>query len=134
MLVEDEPSDIVFMRKAFDRGRHNFEVVDVASGPALFEHLGQAETEQAAPDLVLLDLNLPGMSGLDVISELRSGDLYPHLVVIVLTSSSYQREVTDLYGAGATAYVTKPARLAELDALVTQIEDFWLGLVHLPYA
>ena len=74
------------------------------------------------------------MSGLDVISELRSGDLYPHLVVIVLTSSSYQREVTDLYGAGANAYVTKPARLAELDALVTQIEDFWLGLVHLPYA
>ena len=89
MLVEDEPSDIVFMRKAFDRGRHNFEVVDVGSGPALLEHLGQAETEQAAPDLVLLDLNLPGMSGLDVISELRSGDLYPHLVVIVPVSYTH---------------------------------------------
>ena len=133
VLVEDEPSDIVFMRKAFERGSRDFDVVDLASGPALMDHLRQAAAESAPPDLILLDLNLPGMSGLDILAELRSGDVFPNLVVIVLTSSSYQREVTELYGAGANAYVAKPARLAELDAFDAQIEEFWLGLAHLPY-
>ena len=133
VLVEDEASDVVFMRKAFERGRHDFDVVDLSTGPELIDHLRQAEAELSPPDLVLLDLNLPGMSGLEILAEMRSSEVYPNLVVIVLTSSSYQREVTELYAAGANAYVTKPARLAELDALVAQIEDFWLGLAHLPY-
>lgn len=133
VLVEDEPSEILFMQRAFERGRLDFEVADCSSGQALLDYVADAAARNTAPDVVLLDLNLPGMTGREILSKLRSGDTFPHLVVIVLTSSSYQREVTELYAAGANAYVTKPARLADLDALVTQIEDFWLGMAHLPY-
>ena len=134
VLVEDEASDVLFMKKAFERGRLEFEVSDVASGQALFGHLRDAAARNEPPDVVLLDLNLPTMSGREILSELRGGEVFPLVVVIVLTSSSYQREVTALYGEGANAYVTKPARLTELDALVVQIEDFWLGMAHLPYS
>lgn len=133
LLVEDETSDVLFMKKAFERGRLDFDVVDLPSGSALLSHLEEVAARNEPPDVVLLDLNLPGMSGLEILSRLRNGDVYPHMVVIVLTSSSYQREVTELYGAGANAFVTKPARLADLDTMVAHIEDFWLGLAHLPY-
>ena len=133
VLVEDEVSDVLFMKKAFERGRLDFEVVDCSSGPALLEYLRDSAARNEPPDVVLLDLNLPEMTGLEILSELRNGEVYPNLVVIVLTSSSYQREVTELYAAGANAFVTKPARLADLDTLVGHIEEFWLGLAHLPY-
>ena len=133
VLVEDEGSDVLFMRKAFERGSLDFEVVDVSSASAFMSHMSEAASNQEPPDLVLLDLNLPGTSGLDILTELRNGDVLPHVVVMVLTSSSYRREVTEVYMAGANAFVTKPARLAELDQLVAQIENFWLGLAHLPY-
>ena len=133
VLVEDEVSDVLFMKKAFERGRLDFEVVDCSSGPVLLEYLRDSAARNEPPDVVLLDLNLPEMTGLEILSELRNGEVYPNLVVIVLTSSSYQREVTELYAAGANAFVTKPARLADLDTLVGHIEEFWLGLAHLPY-
>ena len=133
VLVEDEGADVLFMRKAFERGTLGFEVVACSSGPAFLAHMSEVASKQEPPDLVLLDLNLPGMSGLDILTQLRNGDVFPHVVVVVLTSSSYRREVTEVYVAGANAFVTKPARLADLDQLVAQIESFWLGLALLPY-
>lgn len=133
VLVEDEASDVLFMRKAFERGQGDYNVVDVASAESFTAHLADCKAKGESPDLVLLDLNLPDASGLDVLRLLRHGDAYPHVVVIVLTSSSYKREVDDVYRAGANAFVTKPARLAELDEFVGMIETFWFGLVKLPY-
>jgi len=133
VLVEDEVSDVLFMTKAFERGRLKHDVVAVSSGRALTDHLLDAASKQQPPDLLLLDLNLPEVSGLEILADLRSGELFPHMVVIVLTSSSYQREVTAVYAAGANAFVTKPARLAELDRLVEHIEEFWFGLAQTPY-
>lgn len=132
VLVEDEISDITFMRKAFERGAFDHEVVDVLNGLEFFEYLSEASVSDELPDLVLLDLSLPGTSGLDILQELRRGDTCPHVVVIVLTSSSYKQEVDAAYAAGANAFVTKPARLKELDRFVELIEGFWLSLAHLP--
>jgi len=133
VLVEDEDADVTFMQKAFERGRLVHDVVAVESGPELVKYLADACAKHEPPDLVLLDLNLPGASGLDILSELRNGDFCSSVIVIVLTSSSYRREVTEAYMAGANAFVTKPARLNELDQLVELIENFWFGLAHLPY-
>lgn len=132
VLIEDEGPDIVFMLKAFERGDGDFDVTTVGSGPEFFDHLRDVAAEQLPPDLVLLDLNLPGANGLEILAELRSGDTLPHVVVVVLTSSSYAREVTEAYVGGANAFVTKPARLAELDKFVSIIED-WSELFQFPY-
>ena len=132
VVVEDEPSDITFLRKAFERGRFEHGVVDVPNGVDLFAHLVEAKAAGELPDLILLDLNLPGQSGLDILQELRSGEVFANAVVIVLTSSSYRQEVAAAYTAGANAYVTKPARLADLDDFVCQLEDFWLTTAYRP--
>lgn len=133
VVVEDEEADIIFLTKAFDRGAQDHDVAACSDRDGFFAHLEQCVTNDSPPDLVLLDLNLPGSTGFDILSELRAGSLYPDVVVIVFTSSAYRREVTSAYGAGANAFVTKPARLAELDQLVKSIEDFWLSLNQRPY-
>lgn len=133
VVVEDEEADVIFLTKAFERGAQDHEVTACTNRDDFFAHLEQSAANESPPDLVLLDLNLPGNNGFDILSELRGGSLYPDVVVIVFTSSAYRREITSAYGAGANAFVTKPARLAELDQLVTAIEDFWLSLSKRPY-
>lgn len=134
VVVEDEEADIIFITKAFERGAHDYEVTACSSGAAVLAHLEQCENEGAPPDLVLLDMNLPAMSGLDVLAAIRAREAFPALIVIVFTSSSYRREVDTAYASGANAFVTKPARLADLDGLVQSIEDFWFTAGQRPYA
>lgn len=134
VVVDDEESDITFIRKAFERGAGNHEVVAFGTAAPFLEYLDQCQADENCPDLVLLDLSLPAVSGLEVLRTVRSGASCPLVPIIVLTSSSYRREVADAYAAGANAFVTKPARLAQLDQFVEQIEKFWLDTVRLPYS
>jgi len=133
VVLEDEESDIIFITKAFERGRLEHEVSAHRTGEGMLAHLAECHEAGVMPDLLLVDLSLPGMSGLDVLAAVRGSDKFPGLVVIMLTSSSYQREVDHAYTAGANAYVTKPMRLKDLDQLVTHIEDFWLSVAQRPY-
>jgi len=134
VVVEDEESDLTFITKAFDRGKLDHQVVACKNAGELLAHLSQCHADGIAPDLVLLDMSLPGLTGLEALGQIRNGDQFPELIVIVLTSSSYRREVTSAYAAGANAFVTKPVRLAALDTLVELIEDFWFGAAQLPYS
>ena len=133
-MVDDEQSDLTFIRKAFERGSLTHEVQEFGTGRAFLDYFSNAVEPNPPPDLILLDLSLPVMSGLDVLSEVRNGAVCPNVVIIVLTSSSYRVEVEEAYGTGANAFVTKPARLSELDDLVQLIENFWLGMAQLPYS
>lgn len=134
VVVEDEEADRIFITKAFERGAHDYDVTACSSGVEALAHLEQCSADGTPPDLVLLDLSLPTMSGLDVLTEIRQRETFPALIVIVFTSSSYRREVDAAYTAGANAFVTKPARLADLDRLVQSIEDFWFTAGQRPYA
>jgi len=134
VVVEDEESDRIFMRKALERGARDHELAALGTAAEFFAYLDECAADERCPDVVLLDLSLPAMSGLDVLRTVRAGDSCPLVPIIVLTSSSYRVEVADAYAAGANAFVTKPARLADLDRFVSQLEDFWLDMVHLPYS
>jgi len=134
VVVEDEESDRVFIRRALDRGSRDHELVAFGTAAKFLAYLDECHANDRCPDVVLLDLSLPAMSGLDVLRTVRAGDSCPLVPIIVLTSSSYRVEVAEAYAAGANAFVTKPARLAGLDRFVRQLEDFWLDMVHLPYS
>jgi CheY-like chemotaxis protein len=125
VVVEDEEADIIFLTKAFERGAMEHEVTACRNGDEFFAHLEQCHEDDLPPDIVLLDLNLPVMSGFDILKRIRTGNQFRSLIVIVFTSSAYRREISAAYAAGANAFVTKPARLAELDQLVRSIEEFW---------
>ncbi len=129
LLVEDEPADVEFTRYAFARGRLDHEITVCMTGRTALDHLGATDV---LPDLILLDLALPDMTGLDVIEEIRADPDLTAVPVIVLSTSSVERDVLALYRAHANAYVQKPLRLAGLEEFVRSLETFWFGSAILP--
>jgi CheY-like chemotaxis protein len=91
-------------------------------------------TEVSRPDLVLLDLNLPRKSGLEVLDEMRSDESLAHIPVIMLTSSAAQSDVEAAYARGANAFVVKPLELDAFMDLIGAIRGFWLEVARLPSA
>jgi len=86
----------------------------------------------ATPDLILLDLNLPRKSGREVLAEIKADPILRHIPVVVLTTSSADQDIVDVYELQASCYVVKPVGLNEFITIVRSIEDFWLSIVKLP--
>lgn len=84
------------------------------------------------PDLVLLDLNLPGYSGLETLADLKADPVLRRLPVVVLTTSKSQHEIDRCYELGAAAVLNKPMRLRDYRAMLSAFERFWLGHVRFP--
>ncbi|MCB9693914.1 MAG: response regulator [Alphaproteobacteria bacterium] len=82
--------------------------------------------DDAVPSLVLLDLRLPRVDGLTFLERMRSTPGCEHVPVVVLTTSAAELDIENAYARGATAYLVKPTRYDELDAMVGSVADFWL--------
>jgi two-component system response regulator len=84
------------------------------------------------PDLVLLDLNLPKKNGREVLAEIKGDAELKHIPVVVLTTSSSDRDVLESYDLHANCYVRKPVQFQAFIEVVQSIEDFWFAIVTLP--
>ena len=125
LYVEDDENDVFFMQKVWkalalpnplEIVRDGKEAIDYFSDPA----------QPANLSLMLLDLNLPGRPGLDVLKWIRQQPGLCTLPILVLTSSSHARDVHSAYRLGANAYLLKPPQARDLNDLVQGISDFWL--------
>lgn len=128
LVVEDNPADVDLLLECLNPigaqttvARNGLEALDVLR-----------RDESRLIDLVLLDVNLPGMSGHEVLQEIRSDSRLHLTPVIVLSHSDHERDIARMYRLGANCYVRKPETLGELRKAVWKIEEFWLGLVALP--
>ena len=92
------------------------------------EPYGHAEE----PDLILLDLKLPKVSGRQLLKELKSHDDFRRIPVIVLTTSSNPRDIVDCYDMGANSFITKPVEYTEFEQVVKTISSYWFGIAKLP--
>jgi two-component system response regulator len=133
LLVEDNPDDVELTLRAFERANIANGVRVVRDGAAALdlllargEHAGRDRADD--PHLVLLDLKLPKVSGLDVLRELRANDRTALLPVVVLTSSQEERDVVESYRLGANSYVRKPVDFAEFVEATRQLGLYWLVL------
>ncbi len=134
LLVEDDPGDVLLTEESLKQGKVRVDLHHVDNGIKAIEFLrktGQFETA-IEPDLVLLDLNLPGKNGREVLSEIKSDDSLRHIPVVILTTSEADEDILKSYDLGANSYVTKPVGLAEFIKLVKSIENFWFTVVKLP--
>jgi chemotaxis family two-component system response regulator Rcp1 len=86
----------------------------------------------ASPDLVILDLNLPRLSGQEVLAVMKADESLRRIPVAVLTTSSAESDVAKTYDLGANCFLTKPVDIDQFIHVVQSIDDFWLGLVRLP--
>ena len=125
MLVEDNPTDVFVIKEVLDGIGRNLRLQVAANGQEALFYLRSSAT--ACPALILLDLNLPKVAGIDVLKELRTSSRCKHTPVIVLTSSTAESDRAATRSLGAEAYFQKPGDLAaygQLAQLIKQILHF----------
>ena len=134
LLVEDSLADVELTLEALAEAKIANEVTVVRDGQSAVDHLFQRGDAAGAarPDLVILDLNLPKLSGHEVLAEMRSDPELRRVPVAILTTSAAEKDVLKGYDLGANCYLTKPVDVEQFVHVVQSIEDFWLGLVKLP--
>lgn len=128
LLVEDNPADVRLMREALNAGESK--VIHVArTGDEAGAFLSGAEP---VPDLVFLDLNLPGKHGLEVLADIRRQPRLAPLPVIIFSSSETEEDIRRAYAATANCYVAKPGSLDRYFSVLADTERFWLSTARLP--
>jgi CheY-like chemotaxis protein len=129
LLVEDSLADIELTLEALAGAKVANDVTVVRDGAEAMAYLrGPGER----PDIVILDLNLPRMTGHEVLAAMRADDALRRIPVAVLTTSSAEADVVRTDDLGANCYLTKPVDVDQFVHVVQSIDDFWLGLVRLP--
>lgn len=130
LLVEDSLADVELTLEALAEAKIANEVTVVRDGQAAVDHL--CADGATRPDLVILDLNLPKLSGHEVLEQMRAHPDLRRIPVAILTTSAAEKDVLKGYDLGANCYLTKPVDVEQFVHVVQSIEDFWLGLVRLP--
>jgi len=134
LLVEDNPGDVLLTRKALERGKLANELLVVEDGEKALAFLRREGeyAEAPRPDLVLLDLNLPRKTGLEVLEEVKADVELRQIPIVVLTSSDDEHDVLRAYHNHANCYITKPVDMEQFMQVVNKTEQFWLTIVQRP--
>lgn len=137
LLVEDSENDIILVRKAFTKANVLNPVVVVKNAEeamAYFMGLGayKDRDEFPLPSLVLLDLKLPGMSGLEFLKWLREQSGFGATRIVVLTSSTLDRDVNEAYQLGANSFLVKPVDFEEFVKVSAALSGYWLWMNKAP--
>ena len=136
LLVEDSKADAVLTREALLDARVNNELSVVTGGEDALSFLKQEGDYAGAPrpDIILLDLNLPGMSGREVLQWIKNQPELKRIPVIVLTASHDPDDVKAVYELNANCYLVKPINMTEFLNIIRALDQFWLSVVTLPAA
>ncbi len=134
LLVEDDPGDVLLTREAFEHQKvaNRLHVVNNGEDAIAFLRKEGEYADAPEPDLVLLDLNLPGMHGREVLAAVKEDAHLQTIPVVVLTTSEAEEDVLRSYRLHANAYVTKPVDFDRFMAVVRAIDEFFVSVVRLP--
>jgi len=136
LLAEDREDDILLIRQAFARAHIPNPLFVVKDGEEALEYLlgeGAGLASRALPNVVLLDLNLPKIDGLEVLQRLRADQRTRRLPVVVLTSSNEESDILSSYDLGANSFVRKPVDFAQFAVAAQQLGLYWLVLNEPPH-
>jgi two-component system, chemotaxis family, response regulator Rcp1 len=131
LLVEDEPAGVFLVEHALHQFANPCLLRTAADGEAALKVLLGREV-QIRPDLILLDINLPRINGLELLQRIKADERTRRIPVIVMSSSQTEKDIDAAYRAGANGYVQKPQTWDKLLQVFGAIESFWLELAELP--
>jgi CheY-like chemotaxis protein len=133
LLVEDNLGDAELTRQSLAASKLSISLTTLDDGEKALSYLRKEPPYQKAdrPDLVLLDLNLPKLSGGELLREIKTDKALKSLPVIVLTSSEEETEISKCYAEGANCYIVKPVDFKSFMNVVSLIETFWFSVVKL---
>lgn len=130
LLVEDNEGDILLTKEAFEESKIKTEIIVARNGQEALDYLfDQGSARRGAkPSLILLDINIPIFNGLEVLRRIKADPVLKKIPVIMLTTSSNQRDVDMAYSNYCNSYIKKPLDMDEFLKSILKIEEFWLQL------
>jgi CheY-like chemotaxis protein len=136
LLVEDNEGDILLTKEALEEAKIPIILDVVKDGKQAIDFLNKQDvfSQAVMPDLMLLDVNLPKRNGHEVLKYVKNNEHLKHIPVIMLTTSSSEKDINQSYANFANCYVTKPVEVSDFLNVVSTIEAFWISIVKLPTA
>jgi CheY-like chemotaxis protein len=133
LLVEDNEGDILLTTEAMKEAKIRNSVSVTRDGWEAIQYLEKKDRYLYAktPDLILLDINLPKLNGLEVLKKIKTNERFKHIPVIILTTSSSAQDISSSYQNHANSYITKPVEVEDFMQVVLSIEHFWINIVKL---
>jgi len=135
LLVEDNPADVELTLRAFKRRKLSNPVAVARDGEEALDYVhrrGVFGDGAPIPGLILLDLRLPKIDGLEVLRQLKAHPVYRNIPVVVLTTSGEDRDVARSYELGASSYIVKPVEFEKFQEVVERIDLYWI-VTNVPY-
>ena len=135
LLVEDDPGDQKLIKVSLKNQKIANELYVVGSGEEGMDflyHRGNYSAETPFPDLILLDLKMPGMGGKEFLRRIKQDEKMKKIQVVILTSSDSEKDILDSYNLQASGYVKKPVELEDFKRVVKEIEAYWFIICKLP--
>ena len=126
LLVEDSPDDVMLTQRALRKNNIGNRVVVANDGEQAINYLLPTDGKRLVPELILLDINLPKLSGLDVLRAIRTDERTRYLSVVVLTTSNEEQDIVSSYDLGANSYVRKPVEFDNFLEAVRVLGLYWL--------
>ena len=139
LLIEDDQADQEIVKRIAGQGVTSATIQTVSSGQEALDYLHRekqyaAQETSPTPDLVLLDLNMPGLNGLETLSRIRAEEQTKLIPVVVLTTSDQESDIVQSYERGANSYLTKPVKYDEFVRVIRELDEYWFDLAVLPSA
>lgn len=126
LYVEDNSDAIVFFKRVVNK-MGNYSLHTVENGDSLVKMVNEsAQSKDVSPEIILLDINLPGMNGFEILKFIRNQSGFKHTPVIMFTSSEDESDIRKSYEYGANAYLVKPDNLQSLHSVLQDTFNFWL--------
>ena len=134
LVVDDDPVDRRLLKRAFQECGANVSLRFCENGSSAFESITKRDDggKLYAPDVCICDINMPGMSGIDLLTKMKQGEETRRIPVVMLSSSDDERDVRQCYNLQAASYVCKPHNYAELCKFAESFVHYWIELVSLP--
>src|SRR5579863_1004142 len=132
LLVEDNEGDILLTTEAFEESKIVNKIIPLKDGKQAIDFFESIKKQEEVPHIVLLDINLPKVSGHEVLTYIKSSEKYKSIPVIMLTTSSAEKDILQCYKNHVNCYITKPIDVSDFMKAITKIEDFWINIVSIP--
>ncbi|MCZ3364709.1 MULTISPECIES: response regulator [Methanobacterium] len=134
LLVEDNEGDIGLVEEVFQEAKimNNLNIAEDGEEAMLFLHRKGKFSNVPSPDIILLDLNLSGKDGREVLKEIKEDNELKRIPVVILTTSKAEEDILKSYNLHANSYITKPVDFDQFIRVIKSIENFWLDIVKLP--
>ena len=130
LLIEDDPAHALLIKRAFKKATYSDQIVHLSDGQDALDYLygkGKYEGNPHSPTLIVLDINIPKINGLEVLKQLKSHPSKRTIPVVILSTSMHKADILNAYANYANSYITKPVDFKAFETKLIQLKQYWFS-------